>query len=179
MSKIAQFILFKIWGWKITGAFPKEIKKFVLIAAPHTHWIDFPLAMLVKYSTKQPINFIGKKSLFKFPLGMIMRAFGGMPVDRSKSNNTVEAISSMFKEREQFILALSPEGTRRKVTEWKTGFYYIAKMSNVPIVMATLNFKEKEVKISTPYYTTDNKEEDFNFFRNYFKGIVGKVPEYS
>ncbi len=179
MSKIAKFILYKLWGWKIVGTFPKEVKKYVLIAAPHTHWLDFPLAMLVKYSTKEPINFIAKKSLFKFPLGIIMRAFGGMPVDRSKSNDTVDAIAQIFDKNEEFILALSPEGTRKKVTKWKTGFYYIAKKANVPIVMATLNFKEKEVKIATPYYPTNNKEEDFNFLQSYFKGVVGKIPEYS
>lgn len=178
MSKISKFILCNVFGWKITGDFP-SLKKYIIIAAPHTHWLDFPLAILVKWTKKQPINFVGKASLFKPPLGFIMRKLGGMPIDRTKSSNTVDSIVEIFKREQQFILALSPEGTRKKVTDWKTGFYYIAKKANVPVVMATMNFKEKEVKISEPYNTTDDKEKDFYFFKNFYKGVVGKVAKYS
>src|SRR5690606_37892601 len=107
------------------------------------------------------INFIGKDSLFKGPFGFIFRSLGGTPVDRSKSNNLVDAIVNVFNEKEEFRLALSPEGTRKKIAQWKTGFYYIAKGANVPIVMATLDFSKKQVKISEPFYTTDDKEKDF------------------
>ncbi len=179
MKTFTRFILHTIFGWKTVGEFPKDLKKYVLIAAPHTHWVDFFLGLGVKYSKGLRVNYIGKASLFKPPFGFIFKALGGAPIDRSKSSNKVNAIVNIFNSREQFILALSPEGTRQKVTNWKTGFYYIAKGANIPIVMATLDFKNKQVKISKPYYTTDNKEEDFNFFYKYFEGVEGKVPEYS
>lgn len=179
MKAVVRFIFHKICGWKTIGKFPEDLKKYVLIGAPHTHWQDFILGLAIKYSTGLKVNYIGKASLFKPPFGFIFKALGGTPIDRSKSSNKVNAIVDIFNSREQFILALSPEGTRKKVTEWKTGFYYIAKGANVPVVMVTLDFKNKQVKISEPYYTTDNKEEDFNFFHKYYEGVVGKVPEYS
>lgn len=178
MKVIAKFILYKLFGWKTVGSFPKALKKYVIIAAPHTHWLDFPLGIGVKFAEGISANYIGKASLFKWPYGFIFRALGGSPIDRSKSNNKVEGIIDIFNSREKFILGMSPEGTRKKVTKWKTGFYYIAKGANVPIVMAALDFKNKEVKISEPYYLTNNMEQDFNFFYNYFKGVEGKIPHY-
>jgi 1-acyl-sn-glycerol-3-phosphate acyltransferase len=177
MKALARFILYTILGWKVVGSFPKDLKKYVLIAAPHTHWLDFPLGVGIKYAEGLPANFIGKASLFKPPFGFIFKALGGAPVDRSKRNNSVDAIVDIFNSRENFILGMSPEGTRKKVASWKTGFYYIAKGANVPIVMCTLDFGNKQAKISEPYYTSDNMEADFSFFYKYFEGVKGKVPE--
>lgn len=179
MKSIAQFILFKILDWKIVGNFPKQLNKYIIIAAPHTHWLDFPLALTVKWAAGIPANYIGKASLFKPPFGFIFRWLGGAPVERTKNSNNVDSIVSIFKSREKFILGMSPEGTRKKVTQWRTGFYYIAKGAQIPIIMATLNFKAKEIKVSEPYYTTDNIEHDFKVFHSFFDGVVGKIPEYS
>ncbi len=165
-------------GWKIIHDFPK-LKKYVVIAAPHTSWQDFPIAIMVKFIKGAKVNYIGKASLFKWPFGFFFRWLGGAPVDRSKNNNVVDGIVEVFNSRERFVLGLSPEGTRKKVTEFKTGFYYVAKGANVPIVMATLDFEFKQIKISEPYYLTDNIEADFEFFYSYFRGIKGKKPEYS
>ena len=173
----SKFIFTKILGWKLTSDFPKDLKKYVVIAAPHTSWQDFPIGILARNTSGIKINFIGKDSLFKGPFGFIFRSLGGTPVDRTKSNNLVEAIVQLFNSKDEFRLALSPEGTRKKVTEWKTGFYYIAKGANVPVVMATLDFGRKEVKISEPYYLTDDKEKDFNYFKSFFKGVTAKNPE--
>ena len=177
MKLFAKFILITIFGWKIEGNFPKYLKKYVIIAAPHTHWQDFPLGILVKWIQQTPINYIGKASLFKPPFGFIFRWLGGTPVNRSESTNKVQAIVNVFNENEKFILALSPEGTRKRIDEWKTGFYYIAKGANVPIVLATLDFGKKEVKIAEPYYLTDSMENDFNNFYQFYKGVKGKIPE--
>jgi 1-acyl-sn-glycerol-3-phosphate acyltransferase len=179
MKRIARFILFTILGWELVGYFPKDIKKYVVIAAPHTSWIDFPIAILSRVASGIMINFIGKNSLFNGPFGFFFRALGGTPVDRSKNNNLVDAIIEIFNSKEEFRLGLSPEGTRKKVAKWKTGFYYIAKGANVPIVMATLDFENKQIKISEPYYTTDNKVADFNFFDAFYKNVKGKNPELS
>jgi 1-acyl-sn-glycerol-3-phosphate acyltransferase len=159
--------------------FQKKLKKYVVIAAPHTSWIDFPIAILSRMASGVMINFIGKNSLFNGPFGFFFRSLGGTPVDRSQSNNLVDAIIDIFNSKEEFRLGLSPEGTRKKVDKWKTGFYYIAKGAKVPIVMATLDFKNKEVKISEPYYTTENKEQDFEVFHSFFKNVKGKNPELS
>jgi len=177
MKVFARFILYTVLGWKTVGSFPKELKKYVIIAAPHTHWLDFPLAIMIKWAEGAPINYIGKASLFKPPFGFIFRWLGGTPIDRSKSNNKVEGIVAIFNIKERFILALSPEGTREKVANWKTGFYYIAKGANVPVVMAALDFKNKEVRIAKPYFLTENMDDDMNFFRRYFENVQGKIPE--
>ncbi len=174
---ISKFIFKTILGWKLVGDFPKDIKKYVVIAAPHTSWQDFPIGILARNTSGIKINFIGKDSLFKGPFGFIFRSLGGTPVDRSKSNNLVDAIVDVFNSKEEFRLALSPEGTRKKVDKWKTGFYYIAKGANVPIVMATLDFENKQVKFSEPYYTTDDKEKDFKYFKAFYKDVQGKKPD--
>ena len=179
MKSIARFILVKILGWQLENNFPKGLKKYVVIAAPHTSWVDFPIAMLSRIASGTMIHFIGKSSLFIFPFGIIFKALGGIPVNRGQSNHLVDTIIAMFNSRDQFILALSPEGTRKKVEKWKTGFYYIARGANVPIVMATLDFGQKKIKISKPYHITSNKDYDFDIFHAFFEGVIGKKPELS
>ncbi|OAD40886.1 1-acyl-sn-glycerol-3-phosphate acyltransferase [Polaribacter atrinae] len=177
MKTIARFILYTILGWKLENDFPQEPKKYVVIAAPHTSWLDFPIAILSRMTSGTMVHFIGKSSLFKGPFGFFFKALGGTPVDRSKSTNMVDAVIDVFNTKEEFRLGISPEGTRKKVDKWKTGFYYIAKGAKVPIVMATLDFKNKKIKISKPYYTTDNIEADFEVFYSFFKDVKGKNPE--
>lgn len=174
---ISKFIFHTILGWKIVGNFHPKIKKYVLIGAPHTSWKDFYIALLSRSIEKANINLIAKKSLFKFPFGFFLRAMGALPVDRSKSNNLVEAIVNLYNSNETFRLAISPEGTRKRVESWKTGFYYIAKGANVPIVMYGFDFGNKQVKISEPFYPTDDMNADFKSFLNFYKDIVGANPE--
>ena len=177
MKTLARFILFTLLGWKLENDFPKTPLKYVVIAAPHTSWVDFPIAILSRMASGTMIHFIGKGSLFKPPFGFFFRALGGTPVDRTKSNNLVDAVVDVFNSKEKFILGLSPEGTRKKVDKWKTGFYYIAKGANVPIVMATLDFGNKKIKVSEPYYTTSNKDKDFEVFHAFYENVKGKNPE--
>lgn len=173
MKIISKFILKYIWRWKIEGTFPKSINKYVMIVAPHTSWVDFPLGLLIKWAMDFDTNYIGKDSLFKGPFGFFFRWVGGMPVDRSKSNNFVDAVVALFKKEKSLKLTLAPEGTRKKVDKWKTGFYYIAKGANVPIVMTALDFENRVVKIAEPYYTTDNMEADFEHFKKFYEGLKG------
>lgn len=159
------------------GEFP-EIPKCVVIIVPHTSWVDFFLGLLVRKVIDMEINYIAKKSLFQPPFGWYFRWMGGAPIDRSKTSDTVAAVTKIFNSREEFRLALSPEGTRKKVTKWKTGFYYIAKSAGVPIVMVAFDYGMKQVKISDPQIPTGNRLADFEKYENFFKGVVGKVPEY-
>lgn len=179
MHYISLFILKYIWRWKFEGNFPKNLNKFIIIVAPHTSWVDFPMGLLVKWSQNLDTNFIGKDSLFKPPFGFIFRSLGGTPVDRSKNTNLVDAIVAEFNKREKFSLALSPEGTRKKVDKWKSGFYYIAKGANIPIIMLSLDFENRILKISEPYNLTHNIEADFEHFHQFFKGVKGYHPELS
>jgi 1-acyl-sn-glycerol-3-phosphate acyltransferase len=178
MQSLAKFIYFKILGWKLIGEFP-DLQKCVVIVVPHTHWKDFFLGLLVRRIINKEINFIAKKSLFKPPFGWYFRWMGGAPIDRSKNSDTVAAVAEVFKAKKEFRLALSPEGTRKKVTTWKTGFYFIAKAANVPIVLVAFDFGKKQVKISGPQYPTEDKGSDFKNYQDFFKGVVGKIPEYS
>lgn len=178
MHTLAKFIYFRLLGWKTVGEFP-ELEKCVVAVVPHTSWFDFLLGLLVRRLVNQEINFIGKKSLFSPPFGWYFRWMGGAPIDRSKSSDTVTAIANIFKEKKVFRLALSPEGTRKKVTQWKTGFYYIAKAANVPIILVAFDYGHKQVKFSKPFIPTENKEGDFKKYRKFFEGSIGKIPEYT
>jgi len=178
MHFLAKFVYFKILRWKLVGDFP-QIPKCVVIIVPHTSWVDFFLGLLVRKVIDMEINFIAKKSLFQPPFGWYFRWMGGAPIDRSKTSDTVAAVTKIFNAREKFRLALSPEGTRKKVTGWRTGFYYIAKSAGVPIVMVAFDFGKKQVKISDPQIPTGDRLADFDKYGDFFKGVVGKVPEYS
>lgn len=182
MRWLAKLIYFNILGWKVVGNtnFSKDtVKKAVIIAAPHTSWSDFYISLLLRKVTRLKTNFIGKKELFTWPFGYYFRAVGGHALDRTSGQNKVEAIAKLFEGKEEFRLALSPEGTRKKVDKWKTGFYYIAKKANVPIIMYTFDFKNKQNMVSQPFYPTDNMEADFAFMRSFYKDVIGKVKEYS
>lgn len=177
MQALAKFIYFKLLGWKIIGTFP-QLDKFVLIIVPHTSWVDFFLGLLVRKIWNEEINFIGKKSLFNPPFGWYFRWMGGAPIDRSKNNDMVKAIAKIFLERKKFRLALAPEGTRKKVSEWKTGYYYIAKAANVPIVMVAFDYGSKQIKISEPHSTSEFMAEPGKK-HSFFDGVVGKIPQYT
>ncbi|WP_412984835.1 1-acyl-sn-glycerol-3-phosphate acyltransferase [Pontimicrobium sp. IMCC45349] len=180
MRWLSKFIYHKLLGWKVTGFSDFDsVKKAVIIAVPHTSWHDFYIGVLLRSVVGIKSNFVGKKALFTFPFGFFFRALGGAPVIRKSNENQVEAIARLFDEHEVFRMAMAPEGTRKKVDKWRTGFYYIAKTANVPIVMFTLDFKNKENKFSEPFYPTDDKEADFKFMKSFYEGVVGKVPEYS
>lgn len=182
MQWLARFIYFKVLGWKVVGntnISKDHIKKAVIIAAPHTSWHDFYIGVLLRAVLNVKTNFVGKKELFVFPIGWLFRLLGGAPIDRHTKENKVSAIAKLFSENEEFRMAMSPEGTRKKVDKWRTGFYYIAKEANVPIIMFTLDFENKQNKISEPFYPTDNIEKDFEFMHAFYKDVKGKIPEYS
>ena len=182
MRWLAKFIYFKLLGWTIVGNlnFSKDtVKKAVIIAAPHTSWHDFFIGLLLRKIAGVKTNFVGKKELFTWPFGYYFRAVGGKPLDRTSGQNKVEAIAKLFEVEDEFRLTLAPEGTRKKVENWKTGFYYIAKAAKVPIIMFTLDFKNKQNKISEPFYPTDDMEADFKYMHSFYKNIIGKVEAYS
>ncbi|MGQ2985124.1 1-acyl-sn-glycerol-3-phosphate acyltransferase [Flavobacterium sp.] len=179
MKKIYGFIFFRLMGWKLKGTIESGLKKCVIIVVPHTSWMDFIIGVLVRGAIGLEMHFVAKKELFRFPFGAYFRWMGGTPLNRQKKENKVDAIASIFKSREIFRLAIAPEGTRKKVTEWKTGFYYIALKADVPVVAVAFDHGKKEVVLAPPYNLTGDKETDFKILESNYKGVTGYNPEYS
>jgi 1-acyl-sn-glycerol-3-phosphate acyltransferase len=174
MQKIARQIL-HIIGWRTDVLLP-GVSRYVLIGAPHTSNWDFAIMMLLTISEGIPVNWMGKDSLFKGPLGYLMRFFGAISVNRKEQTNLVEQIASMFDNKEELIVVLSPEGTRSKTSRWRTGFYYIALKANVPIAMAYADYKNKLCGIGPTIKPTGDIQADFEIIKEFYKGIEGKHP---
>jgi 1-acyl-sn-glycerol-3-phosphate acyltransferase len=178
MFRILSQTILKLMGWKATGEFPYHLKKYIVIVAPHTSGWDFVIGVLFRKALRlERARYLGKKELFDPPFGFLFRWLGGYPVDRSKNKNMVEEVVKIFNSKEEFGIALSPEGTRVRVDKLRTGFYNIAKQANVPIVMVGLDFANKQIVISAPFNVTDNQEADFEHILQFFRPIKGKFPE--
>ncbi|SMD37811.1 1-acyl-sn-glycerol-3-phosphate acyltransferases [Reichenbachiella faecimaris] len=180
MTKLlAELIFLKILGWEIKGDIPKTTKKCVIAIAPHTSNWDFFIGIIVRPIKNLRSSFLVKKELYKFPpLGWLLTYMGGIPVDRGRnSSNLMDQVLRIFKEREVMRLAITPEGTRSKVSEWKTGFYRIAMATNVPIVPCSFDFKNRVVHFMEEFHPTGNMEEEVAYIRSKFVGVPGKFPE--
>ncbi len=180
MQSLLAWWIFTIRGWKIQGQYPYTLKKSILVVAPHTHYLDFFLGLAIRKKLHiEFVHFLGKKELFWGILGVILRYLGGFPVERSKHSNQVDQVVSLYNSKESFHIALSPEGTRKKVERLKTGFYHIAKNAHIPIVMIGMDVGTKRVVIGTPFYTSDNEMADKQKIVAFFKGMEGFIPAYS
>ncbi len=169
-------LLLQLQGWTIRGEFPYHLKKCVIIVAPHTSSWDFIIGLAIRSKLRlYHLKFMGKDSLFKGLFGRFLRKMGGFPVDRFNKNNMVDQVVDIFKQQDSFVLALSPEGTRKKVDRLRTGFYHIAKNAHVPIVMAGFDFGKKEVSFAEPFYCTDNMEADLHFIIRHYASLEGKI----
>jgi len=164
-------------GWKTIGRYPSEIKKGVLIIAPHTSGWDFLTAVAFRSKERLKAKYLAKKELFRFPFGIVFKWLGGYPVDRGKARNLVDATVNIFNSKDQFIIGITPEGTRRKVKKLKTGFYHIAKKAGVPILMVAFDYEKKAVIYAEPLYPTDDQKTDFKVIYDFYKDVKGKNPE--
>lgn len=177
MTGLLVSIWWKLKGWKVSGTFPANVPKMVICVAPHTSAWDIVVGMAArKIIPIENAFYLGKKELFDGPFGWFFRATGGTPVDRFSSNGAVQQVAEKFKQHDVFRLAMSPEGTRKKVDKLRTGFYYIAKEANVPILLAGFDFKKREVIFGELFYPS-NEEEDFKKIKIFFSTIEGKNPE--
>lgn len=169
--------VFKLCGWKVEGSFPADIKKFVIAIAPHTSNWDFTVGLSARSILRlQNARFIGKSQLFNWPYGWFFRWLGGIPVDRSRSHNLVQQAAQYFHQNAAFVLALAPEGTRKKVHTLKTGFYYIAKTAGVPIFPVGFDFARKTVVVGEPLFPGPDTEADLQRLMAFYRGITGKNP---
>jgi 1-acyl-sn-glycerol-3-phosphate acyltransferase len=176
MKRIAGFIL-KLIGWKVSGSVPDHIKKCVIIAAPHTSNWDFIIARIIYWRLGVPVKFLIKREAFDHPLGGLVKRIGGIPVDRRKSNNLVEQVAELFDHYDVLNVIITPEGTRKLVTEWKKGFYYIALKAKVPIVIGFIDYKNKIGGFGPVLYPSGNYDSDFEIIRNFYLDKTARHPE--
>ncbi len=168
--------LMKALGWKKSGALP-ELPQYVMIVAPHTSNWDFLYGAITAFALKFDVYFMAKHQLFRFPFGPLMRWLGGISIDRRQSGNTVDHTIDMFKKYERLVVAIPPEGTRSKVDNWKTGFYYIAAGAGVPVVMAFIDYGKKTAGVGPLLYPSGDIDCDMISIRNFYNGIAGRYRD--
>ncbi|MGM0634073.1 MAG: lysophospholipid acyltransferase family protein [Pseudomonadota bacterium] len=168
--------LLKLIRWRSIGE-PPECRKFVLIGAPHTSNWDFPIMLLVVLKLRLRLYWMGKKSLFPVPFGTLMRWLGGIPIDRSRSHNTVDQIVELYRRQDELVILVPPEGTRRRVEQWKTGFYHIANNAGVPIMMGYLDAAPREAGLADFFEPTGHLDRDMRDIRAFYADKTGIRPE--
>ncbi|MGB0391250.1 MAG: 1-acyl-sn-glycerol-3-phosphate acyltransferase [Salibacteraceae bacterium] len=178
MKKWLSKLLFKLYGWKLVGKVPKDVKKFVLIAAPHTSNMDFFLAMPTMWSLGVPGKFLIKREHTDAFYGPLIKFMGGIGVDRkNQSTEFVKELNEVVDSVPELAMLFTPEGTRKRVDKWKTGFYRVATAVNIPIVLAYAEYALKEVHIGHVFYPSGEFEKDFEYMENFFKNITAAYPE--
>jgi 1-acyl-sn-glycerol-3-phosphate acyltransferase len=177
MKKLGRFLL-GLMGWSLEDYIPKDLKTFVLIAAPHTSNMDFFVALPSLWALGIKSRYLIKKELFWWPLGSFLRATGGIPVDRSGTNKKfVQDLTNLLADADQLALLFTPEGTRSYAKRWKTGFYRIAHSLEVPIVLATADYEKKLVTVGDVFHTTGDVNKDLARLEEHYKNIAAKYPE--
>ena len=171
-QRLSRIILFHLLKWRLIGDFPK-LPKYIVAVVPHTSWVDFFLGLLVRGVSGEDIRFVGKKELFPPLVGWFFKYLGGVPVDRSGNKGSVETIIEIFNLHEKFRIALAPEGTRKKVNKLRTGYYFIARELEIPIVPVAFDYENRKVIVYENFYASKNHDEDLIKLENLFKGIVG------
>ncbi|NDP20581.1 MAG: acyltransferase [Paludibacter sp.] len=163
-------------GWKTIITVPEPPKSIICIA-PHTSNWDFLIGKLYYSALGRKSSFLMKKSWFFFPLGYLLRATGGIPVDRSKRTSVTDQMAEEFNQHDKLHLAITPEGTRKLVKKWKMGFYHIAVKANIPIQLAYFDYVKKEMGIKEVFYPTGNEQEDLEKIQTYYKDVNARFPE--
>jgi 1-acyl-sn-glycerol-3-phosphate acyltransferase len=162
-------------SWQLDVTLPKA-SKYVLVGAPHTSGMDLFYTMLLKFSTGIELKWVGKDTLFKGFLGIVMRWLGGIPVNRKTRSNFVEQVVELFSQHEDLVIAVAPEGSRGKTAYWKSGFYYIALGANVPIALGYIDYRRKVVGIGPAIQPSGDIQADFSVIKNFYSGITGRYP---
>ncbi len=166
----------QLTGWDTEGDIPPG-GKFVVIGAPHTSNWDFPLGLAVSYVYRLKVSWMGKHTLFKWPLGEIMRRLGGIPVNRENPVGVVDQIAGKLRESSRLAILLTPSGTRKKRDHWRSGFYRIAVAAQVPILCGYLDYKRKKARLDFSFTPTGNIKKDMDRIREFYDGVRGKHPE--
>lgn len=170
-------LILKLAGWTIHVEPHQTYSRCVLLMAPHTSNWDFVFGRLALWGIGVKAKFLIKKEAFFFPLGLLLKKMGGIPVDRSQSRNVVWQIAVLMNKSAEMALVITPEGTRSLRHEWKKGFYYIASMAEVPIALAYLDYAKKEAGIGDVIYPSENYKSDLAKIQEFYKNFTAKYPE--
>ena len=171
LRKIARFGI-NISGWTIKGMVPDE-ERIVIIAAPHTSNWDFVLAMLAIFGLNIKLRWLGKHSIFKPGFKIFFKWLGGIPVYRDNPSNLIDNVVKIVKKEKSIVIAMTPEGTRKKVKRWKTGFLRIAKQTHSKILLISIDAPTKSIEIGRIFNPTGNSEDDLAFIQKYYSSFRG------
>lgn len=175
-NKFFRFILYKMMGWKVEVT--QDIKEKCIIAlAPHTSNLDFLIGILYSRAEGIRSNFLMKKEWFFWPMGVLMRKLGGIPVHRSKKMSLTDQLARFAIESKSFCLCITPEGTRSRVEEWKRGFYYIALKANLPILLYGVDFEKKLIRCTETIIPNGCVDEQMKKIKSYYKDFKGRHPQ--
>jgi len=183
MLRARAALIFKIAGWSVNWKLPEGVHRCVMIAAPHTSNWDFFYARLAFYQLQIPLRFTVKKEWLRFPVGGLMRAMGAIGIDRTPKNpgderpSMTEAMAQLFTDNDRLVVMVTPEGTRKLRTEWKTGFYYVAVKAGVPVGLGYLDYQKKEAGVGKMVYPSGDRDKDLREIMDFYRPIVGKHPE--
>ncbi len=174
MQRLSRWIL-KLIGWRMVGQTPEP--KCVLIGAPHTSNWDFPLALLAFWSLPIRARWIGKREIFRWPFGWLMRRLGGFPLDRANTRNFVQQVVEWFEREPALTLVIAPEGTRSRTEHWRSGFYWIAHGAGVPIALGFMDYGRRVGGIGEAFVPSGDIEADMDIIRAFYADKTGKNPE--
>ena len=177
--KIVQWFgrtLQKVSGWKVEGEIP-NLKKFILVGAPHTSNWDFVHALILIWAVDLKLNVLAKHTLFEIPfLKNILSGIGGIPVDRKNPQLVVDEVSKLTEKDGGVIIGLTPEGTRKRVEKWKSGFLRIAQQTDCKIVLIGIDFDKKICSFSGFFEPTGDNDQDIKIIKNFYKDFKPKIP---
>ena len=176
MQKLSSLLL-KLMGWNITSQIPSEITKAVIIMAPHTSSFDFVLGRFGYWHLGIPSKFYIKKEAFFWPLGLLLKSLGGIPVDRKAKTHLVDITTKYFNDSPSFFITITPEGTRSRVRHWKKGYYLLALKAKVPIILGYLDYEKKTGGPTQVFYPTGDYEADLIKIEDFYRGKKGRHPE--
>lgn len=166
----------RLRGWTVVGDIPDDVKKCMIIEAPHTSIEDFIIGKCFFWARDKKVKFLVKKEFFdNFVLRWVLNRTGGIPVDRSRGNNMVVKTAAVFKQYEELYIVICPEGTRKRVERWKRGFYYISELAKVPVVMGFIDFKTKTCGYGPMFYPSGDFDADWKQIEDFYRGMQGKV----
>ena len=177
MKRLLSKLLFKLNGWKVIGTHTYP-NKCMVITAPHTSNWDFFIGRCYAYIIGIHPQYLIKSELFLPVLGTLLKWNGGIPVYRKAKHNVVEQVVEMINKSTAINIGIAPEGTRKRVEKWKTGFYHIAVKANVPILLLKMDYEKKEIGIMCDFMPCGDFEKDMLFIQEQYKGVKGKIPEY-
>ena len=176
IKRLASYI-FHILGWKAEGEIPSTIKKYIILAAPHTSNWDFFYGRLFFLMKGIPLKFFIKQEWYFFPFNYLFKALGGIPINRGVNQNMTDQVADVLKQYDELAIMIPPEATRSYNPNWKKGFYYISQKANVPIVLGYIDYENKIGGLGPVFHITDDVEKDIESIKDFYRNIKGKFPE--